>query len=366
MKTHYIFPVLSLFLIQSEARANKTFALLSSSDSNKISSYQVHPESGKWAICDCAPTGDRPIGIATADRLNCLYVSNNNSNTILRLRFNPDTGKMIPQESIPSARGPMGLCASADQKFLFCVNNESNELKSYEIAQETGALKETFSIEAIGNPQSLAVHPKGKFVFVPAPLENIILVYHFHPETGKLSLESKTVALDNYQRPTSLVIDKSGQYLIVAFKDAGGLWSYKIDQNDGKLSPSAPIEVQCPEDLVISGQAEAYVDVVSKFDGKLNSLNLFEESRSLNSKPVITCSLKQAQPPIENLNLPSVIGSQGPFVYAIHSSEETEDLQDIVVQFKPHPKTHKMEKTDEFRIEGKGEKCLRWIKQQKP
>src|SRR4051812_29816821 len=115
---------LGLFFLQPAHAGKYYLALVTSSESNEVTSYKVESATGEWKKCDSKTVGQRPMGIEVAASSKCVYVSQNGSDVITQLKIDSKEGTLSVEGSVPTGAGPMGMCKTSDGRHLFCVGND--------------------------------------------------------------------------------------------------------------------------------------------------------------------------------------------------------------------------------------------------
>jgi 6-phosphogluconolactonase len=109
-----------------------------------------------------------------------------------------------------------------------------DHLYTHRVDRETGALTELHVAETEEPPSFLALHPDGEHLYAVWGGEGTALAYDLDPETGAVS-ELNRQPTEN-QGPCHCAVDATGQYLLVAHYQGGGVAMLPIAE-DGTLDP---------------------------------------------------------------------------------------------------------------------------------
>jgi 6-phosphogluconolactonase (cycloisomerase 2 family) len=188
--------------------------------------------------------------------------------------MNPASGALTQREVIPSNANPSWLALHPSGKYLYSANEVANfgdahsgSVSAYTVDRATGhlTLLNTVSSEGAG-PAHMSVHPSGKFALVAnygggteavlpilangelGPATDVI---HNQGTLGPDQPHSAPVgsyAFSGHDKPHAHMIeaDASGRFVFAADLGLDRILIWKIDLENGKLTPNDPPSVALP------------------------------------------------------------------------------------------------------------------------
>jgi 6-phosphogluconolactonase (cycloisomerase 2 family) len=189
-----------------------------------------------------------------AQNAGFVYVTNGGGNSgagagsISAYSIDSQTGALlpVPGSPFPDAGGPWSIAVDPKGRFAYAVNVANDTISAYSIDGTTGALTPlpgspfpqdpTLSGE---RPVSVAIDPSGNFVFVGNYYFSSVRAYRIDQNTGALSQAPGSPYAAGIN-PESVTVDVNGQFVYVANGYHGGNGSvsaYSIDRSSGALAP---------------------------------------------------------------------------------------------------------------------------------
>ena len=171
-------------------------------------------------------------------------------------RFNAETGVLaLPATvtNLPSGEGPRHFVFSPDGRFGYLISQNTGNVTAFSWDQATGTLQNlqtsaTFpaGLDAFNLSSEIALTPNGKFLYEAnrrsrGPKNQLgpddIVAFKVNQQTGTLA-HVQTTDL-GASIPRCFSIDPTGAYMILAGEQSNQVAVYTINQQDGKLSPTA-------------------------------------------------------------------------------------------------------------------------------
>jgi 6-phosphogluconolactonase len=161
-------------------------------------------------------------------------------------RFDAVKGTLTPNDppagSVAPGSGPRHFAFHPKGGFSYVINEMASTVTAMKHDLKTGALEAIQTISTLpadytGTGNSTAeifVHPNGRFVYGSNRGHDSIAVFAIDGSTGRLTLVDHTPS--GGKVPRNFAIEPGGHWLITAHQDSGDLYSFKIDQQTGKLT----------------------------------------------------------------------------------------------------------------------------------
>jgi 6-phosphogluconolactonase len=175
---------------------------------------------------------------------------------VLVYKFDAATGKLEandpPFATVEPGSGPRHLAFNPTGQIAYVINEMASTITAFRFDADKGELKskETVSTlpkEGFKGEQSTAevvVHRSGKFAFGSNRGHNSIASYVIQAN-GDLVLTHHQGK--NIKTPRNFAIDPTGKFLLVCNQDSNSIVVFRIDQNDGELTPvGEPFAVPMP------------------------------------------------------------------------------------------------------------------------
>lgn len=131
------------------------------------------------------------------------------------------------------------------KNYLFaCAQGRVNgygQMRALKYNHETGAFTETdrFMARTWDEPRHAAVHPNNRWVYMCEEKGNKVLYFQFDENTGKMKAlqELSTVpeTVTGYSDASEVMIDPSGEYVIVSNRYTDSMAVYRIDPTTGYM-----------------------------------------------------------------------------------------------------------------------------------
>jgi len=147
--------------------------------------------------------------------------------------------------------GPRHIAFSPNGKFVYAVEEMASNVTAFSYNASNGSLTEIQTVAmlpkdftGVSTAAEVEVHPNGKFLYASNRGHDSIAVYSIDA-AGKLALVDTTPS--GGKVPRSFTIDPSGNWLVAAHQDAGGITLFHIDTKTGKLAKAGdPLDVPFP------------------------------------------------------------------------------------------------------------------------
>ena len=184
---------------------------------------------------------------------NFVYACNKGQDAVELLKLDEETGKLthLQHYHFRPKTSPRHAVLSAKKPLLYVCNEMEPSVTVYSIDKTKGELKDLQTLATIPgktdeshSPSDIRLHPSEKFLYVSNRSTNCSLAcYAVNEETGLLSpIEYKPCG----GNPRGFYIDPTGKYLVVGYGSENRVASLQIDQETGKLTEVASIDVPSP------------------------------------------------------------------------------------------------------------------------
>ncbi len=224
-------------------------------DITKVTSYAI-AEDGTLSYLNTLDIGGRnPVDI-TIDRNNRnLIVATLQGGTLYTISRNEDgslgsvIAKFTYEGKEPGMVSTIHQCLwDTEQKHIIaCAQGRVNgygQMRALRYDPETGAFTETdrFMARTWDEPRHAAFHPNGRWLYMVEEKGNKILYFDYNSDTGRfkglqeLSTVPETVL--DYSDASEVMVDPSGEYVIVSNRYTDSLAIYHIDRHTGYLKMS--------------------------------------------------------------------------------------------------------------------------------
>jgi 6-phosphogluconolactonase (cycloisomerase 2 family) len=222
--------------------ASGQFAYVVNQGSANIYVYSVNTTTGALTevVANRVATGGTPQVLLIPPGSRFGYVVNNTSASISVFAINAASGALTPVAGSPFATGtnPNGLGFHPSGRFAYVTNTGAANISAYAIDASTGALSPLG-----GSPYATGASPGGfvfdatfKFMYVPnrASPSASISAFAVDSATGVLTAVGSPLATGIAPR---LIPEASGKYLYATSANDATIYSYRINQTSGALTP---------------------------------------------------------------------------------------------------------------------------------
>lgn len=180
-------------------------------------------------------------------------------------QFDAASGKITPQvapafTSKPGA-GPRHLTFHPNGRWAYLVHELNSTVAALAYDAKAGTFQEietesTLPTGFSGTSYSADVHvsPDGQFLYASNRGDNSLAVFSIAPADGRLTLVQHVSTQGNW--PRNFALDPSGRVLLVANQKSDDIFTYLVDKQTGKLTPTGK-SVKVPSPM--------FVEVVSDF-----------------------------------------------------------------------------------------------------
>jgi 6-phosphogluconolactonase len=161
---------------------------------------------------------------------------------VLVYRYDAETSSLMPHNpaylNIEAGSGPRHLAFHPDGKRIYVLNEISSTLAActWDATQGTVSAVKTVStlpgdFKGRSGTAEVAVHPNGKFVYASNRGHDSMVVF-------SATLELIEHESTQGKAPRHFCIDPSGHFLLAANQGSDSIFSFAIDQDTGKLTPT--------------------------------------------------------------------------------------------------------------------------------
>jgi 6-phosphogluconolactonase len=233
---------------------------------SNISTYTI--SSGKLAPeSPATSTGTNPVFVTTDPTGQYLYTANSGAGTIGEYSI------LLPQGSLTvmnlglgaQGSGTSSIAIDPSGRYAYAGNlntpTAGGTVGEFTITEGSGALvlNGTQPFLPVGNGvSSLVVEPSGQFLFITDFVSNNIYSYTIVASTGELMFNSAMEPVASTGTgPVALAVDISGQYLYCVNSGSNDISIFKINLNDGTLTPvgttTVPTGGTTPAGIALTG-----------------------------------------------------------------------------------------------------------------
>ena len=178
-----------------------------------------------------------------------VYVSLSEEDKISVFELSPDSGGLDLVNSVKVAGSPAPLAIDPGRKFLFAGRREAREISSFQIDQNTGGLIliETVPLEA--DPCYLSTDRSGKFLLSAYYSAGKVAVHSIGEDgpVGAQPIEWLDTALGAH----SIQTDPSNRFAFVPHiagkVGPNSIFQFRFDESTGHLTPNSPYKVHPDE-----------------------------------------------------------------------------------------------------------------------
>jgi 6-phosphogluconolactonase len=179
--------------------------------------------------------------------------NNPGPNVILQYRFDAQTGRLSPNTPHRVEQGdlvgPRHYIHHPSLDVVYFSNEQGCSVTAYRLDRANGTLSsvQTTSTLPVGHSErttcsQIHLTPSGRFLYVGNRAANAsgIAAFAVDPSTGHLAAAGH---MPTEAVPSAFCLDPAGHFLFAAGTASGRLASYRIDQQNGALTPLAVNEV---------------------------------------------------------------------------------------------------------------------------
>ena len=188
---------------------------------------------------------------------NYVYVAAQDDDKISIFSMDGGTGQLSPQSEVPVPGGPSLLAISPNKEVLYAGHRTTPELSSYKIEQSTGRLAKNGSVSLEDAPSFLATDRTGNYLLASYYNAGRIAV---HPLDGQGAVGGPpTSGMDTDTGAHALQTDRSNRFAFVPhiarFQDnvleplvesqgPNVIYQFNFDESTGQLTPNATLKVE--------------------------------------------------------------------------------------------------------------------------
>jgi 6-phosphogluconolactonase len=217
-------------------------------------------------------------------------------------RVDTITGAWTHVQLVGGLLNPSFLALDRGSRFLYCVHGDASEISAFEIDPGTGMLSFINQENTQGrNPVHLSVDPGNRFIVVANHVTSSLAVLPRH-EDGSLGTLVDLVVLEGevgphrveqpFAKPHQVEFDPSGRFVVVPDKGLDCVFTYRLDQETGKLitvdaTPAPAREGAGPRHVAFHpGGTLSYV--INELDSTVTAYRLNPEHGNLTPLQVVS------------------------------------------------------------------------------
>lgn len=221
-------------------------------DLTLVSSYKILEDGTLEHLNTVDIGGKNPVDVTVDAENRFVIVATLQGGTLYTIRRNPDgsLGEVAAKFSYEGkAEGKVSTIHQClwDQtkNWMFCCAqgrvNGYGQMRSLHFDQETGAFTEAdrFMARTWDEPRHAAMHPNNRWLYMCEEKGNKVLYFRFDEKTGKLDprqeLTTVPETITGYSDASEVMIDPSGEYVLVSNRYTDLMTIYRIDPLTGYL-----------------------------------------------------------------------------------------------------------------------------------
>ena len=259
-------------------------------DLTLVSSYRILDDGTLEHINTIDIGGKNPVDITVDAANRHVIVATLQGGTLYTIRRNAD-GSLGDIVSTYTYEGKEDGCVSTvhqclwNQKRSYIFACAQGRVKGYgqmralRYDPETGALTETdrFMARTWDEPRHAAMHPNNHWLYMCEEKGNKVLYFRFCEETGRLTplqeLSTVPETITSYSDASEVMIDPSGEYVLVSNRYTDSIAVYRIDPFTGYLKNTGfyPCLGKTPRFFCFAPNGKCYVanedsDTIAEFE----------------------------------------------------------------------------------------------------
>lgn len=259
-------------------------------DLTKVSSYKIRPDHTLAHLNTVEIGGRNPVDV-TVDRDNRhVIVATLQGGTLYTIKRNADgsLGDVVAAFTYEGKEegkvSTIHQCLwDRNRNFLFAAAQGRihgyGQFRSLKYDHATGTFSEVsrFMARTWDEPRHAAVHPNNRWVYLCEEKGNKVLYFQFDQNSGKMEAmqELTTVpeTVTGYSDASEVMVDPTGQYVVVSNRYTDSMAVYRIDQNTGYLKNTGffPCLGKTPRFFCFGPNGKCYVanedsDTIVEFD----------------------------------------------------------------------------------------------------
>jgi 6-phosphogluconolactonase (cycloisomerase 2 family) len=229
---------------------NGYYIYLSSGKDNRMSIYYYLTDENAVKEWPESPrsTGENATLVATEPLGRFTLVTNNDEQTITPYRYmqsmGPATTDNTPGDK-PARTGkqPSAIAFDPTGNYAYVANALSDNVSVYWMHRQNGGLEELDAspFKTDKRPMDIDIHPSGTLAFVVSWTDESVRTYTVDPMQGALTETGHKIETNPH--PIRLLIDASGRWAYLFYKDSKVITHYAIDAATGKLKKIADLEL---------------------------------------------------------------------------------------------------------------------------
>lgn len=273
---------------------NYKFAYVANYDSALISTFHADIATGALTFMASSATGVGPGAITLHPSGKFAYVVNFESNDISIYTVHPNSGVLIPAGvAVATGEWPTALEIEPTGHFAYVPNYISNSVSTYAIDTQTGRLTALGTIATGINPRYLVIDPAGHYVYTANWGSKDISMYRIHASSGLLT--SIRAALPSPSTPFLLNVAPSGKYVYLTdFLTTTAEKSISIlnlNALTGELSTPIPIEFAGAHPIALAfAHSGKFAYVANSLNGTSgNSISAYAMDAATGAMHPISC-----------------------------------------------------------------------------
>ncbi len=222
---------------------NSLFLLATINTGTTIAVYAINQTTGALTAVAGSPfpAGTTPYGIAMANDMSFVLVTDTSTNLVQVFYFNPGTGQLIPTGTpITTSASPSGIVLSPDNKYAFLASSGSPQLPvlALQVVLPSGFLTQILGspFTSGAGPTGITVTPDGAHLISANNSANTLSVFSINQTTGALAALTTAATGGN---PNTVFASPNGAFVYATNQTGGSVSAYAFNSVTGTLTPVA-------------------------------------------------------------------------------------------------------------------------------
>ncbi|WP_397453252.1 lactonase family protein [Pseudomonas sp. NA-150] len=216
-------------------------------------------------------------------------------------RYEPETGACTLVQTLNDLVNPSFLTFNHPQTHLYCVHGDLSEVSSFAIDAKTGELSKLNTVSTQGkNPVHLSVDPTNNFLAVANYAAGSFALFPIQDD-GSLGSSSIPELLpgeagphrveQSGSHPHMIPFDPSGRFLVIPDKGLDGVFVYRVQNNNAKLTATQVSMVKSREGSgprhIVFAPGGKYAYVVNELDSTVTGFAYEAEQGVLTAQEIL-------------------------------------------------------------------------------
>ena len=259
-------------------------------------------------------------------------------------RFDPTSGQLSSLGLAAETPNPSWIAADATGRFLYAANEQQSfngaktgGVSAFGIDRATGKLTLLNQVSSLGtDPAHLSLDQSGRYLLVSNYSSGTIAVFPIQPDgklgehTARVQQAGSSVNKDRQEGPHAHYIasSKDNRFVVVADLGADKIFVYRLNQQNGTLTPNDPAFVSVkagsgPRHLAFS-PSEKYVYLADELTGTVTVFAFDAKTGALTPRQTVSALPKDFKG--ENTEAEIVVDTAGKYLYVSNRGDHSNEI----------------------------------------